>query len=260
MSISPIWGEDSLRHFSPWNSCWQYLAKFNTFFNVGSSCGSRRAGGPKKSSQGIVNWWLKTILQIIIPCKIVIELKKIFTDSCCLLTIGLLYYWSNTNQTIIYWLLHFLTFFSCSAFTWGKKYIHYRRPNAVYNVITRWKSVISRKMTPIIICHQNDNHHDHHWDETLRTIPVASESIRFYISTYSGRFTLIYSIIDIGALTFILGTNTSPLVLFFSTCIGCKPWATLSELSMDTSIKFPRYMKFSVSFIVLLTCRIEDII
>ena len=70
----------------------------------------------------------------------------------------------------------------------------------------------------------------------------------------------IYSIIDIGALTFILGTNTSPLVLFFSTCIGCKPWATLSELSMDTSIKFPRYMKFSVSFIVLLTCRIEDII
>ena len=191
MSISPIWGEDSLRHFSPWNSCWQYLAKFNTFFNVGSSCGSRRAGGPKKSSQGIVNWWLKTILQIIIPCKIVIELKKIFTDSCCLLTIGLLYYWSNTNQTIIYWLLHFLTFFSCSGFTWGKKYIHYRRPNAVYNVITRWKSVISRKMTPIIICHQNDNHHDHHWDETLRTIPVASESIRFYISTYSGRFTLL---------------------------------------------------------------------
>ena len=70
----------------------------------------------------------------------------------------------------------------------------------------------------------------------------------------------IYSIIDIGALAFILGTNTSPLVLFFSTCIGCKPWAALSELSMDTSIKFPRYMKFSVSFIVLLTCRIEDII
>ena len=102
-------------------------------------------------------------------------------------------YWSNTNQKIFYWLLHFLTFFSCSGFTWGKKYIHYRRPNAVYNVITRWKSVISRKMTPIIICHQNDNHHDHHWDETLRTIPVASESIRFYISTYSARFTLLYN-------------------------------------------------------------------
>ena len=60
MSISPIWGEDSLRHFSPWDSCWQYLANFKTSFNVGSSCGSRRAGGPNKSSQGIANSnWLK---------------------------------------------------------------------------------------------------------------------------------------------------------------------------------------------------------
>ena len=99
-------------------------------------------------------------------------------------------YWSNTNQTIIYWLLHFLIFFSCSSFTWGKKYIHYRRPIGVYNVITRWISVFSGIMTPIIICHQNDNDHDHQWDETLRMIPVASESIRFYISTYSAHYTL----------------------------------------------------------------------
>ena len=99
-------------------------------------------------------------------------------------------YWSNTNQTIIYWLLHFLIFFSCSSFTWGKKYIHYRRPIAVYNVITRWISVFSRIMTLIIICHQNDNDHDYQWDETLRTIPVASESIRFYMSTYSAHYIL----------------------------------------------------------------------
>ena len=101
-------------------------------------------------------------------------------------------YWSNTNQTIIYWLLHFLIFFSCSSFTWGKKYIHYRRPIAVYNVITRWISVFSGIMTLIIICHQNDNDHDHQWDETLRMIPVASESIRFYMSTYSAHYTLLY--------------------------------------------------------------------
>ena len=99
-------------------------------------------------------------------------------------------YWSNTNQTIIYWLLHFLIFFSCSSFTWGKKYIHYRRPIAVYNVITRWISVFSGIMTLIIICHQNDNDHDHQWDETLRMIPVASESIRFYMSTYSAHYIL----------------------------------------------------------------------
>ena len=47
-------------------------------------------------------------------------------------------------------------------------------------------------MTLIIICHQNDNDHHHHWDETLRTVPVASESIRFYMSTYSAHYTLIY--------------------------------------------------------------------
>ena len=46
-------------------------------------------------------------------------------------------------------------------------------------------------MTLIIICHQNDNDHHHHWDETLRTVPVASESIRFYMSTYSAHYTLI---------------------------------------------------------------------
>ena len=46
-------------------------------------------------------------------------------------------------------------------------------------------------MTLIIICHQNDNDHHHHWDETLRTVPVASESIRFYMSTYSGHYTLV---------------------------------------------------------------------
>ena len=45
-------------------------------------------------------------------------------------------------------------------------------------------------MTLIIICHQNDNDHHHHWDETLWTVPVASESIRFYMSTYSAHYTL----------------------------------------------------------------------
>ena len=46
-------------------------------------------------------------------------------------------------------------------------------------------------MTLIIICHQNDNDHHHHWDETLWTVPVASESIRFYMSTYSAHYTLV---------------------------------------------------------------------
>ena len=57
----------------------------------------------------------------------------------------------------------------------------------------RGPEVFARKKTPTINCHQNDNYHDHHWDETLRTVPVASESIRFYISTYSARFTLMFS-------------------------------------------------------------------
>ena len=57
----------------------------------------------------------------------------------------------------------------------------------------RGPEVFARKKTPTINCHQNDNYHDHHWDETLRTVPVASESIRFYISTYSARFTLMNS-------------------------------------------------------------------
>ena len=114
-------------------------------------------------------------------------------------------YWSNTNQTIIYWLLHFLTFFSCSGFTWGKKYIHYRRPIAVYNVITRWISVFSRIMTLIIICHQNDNDHDYQWDETLRTIPVASESIRFYMSTYSAHYILLCTQHTAPALNYLFG-------------------------------------------------------
>ena len=56
----------------------------------------------------------------------------------------------------------------------------------------RGPEVFARKKTPTINCHQNDNYHDHHWDETLRTVPVASESIRFYISTYSARFTLMH--------------------------------------------------------------------
>ena len=49
-------------------------------------------------------------------------------------------------------------------------------------------------MTLIIICHQNDNDHHHHWDETLWTVPVASESIRFYMSTYSAHYTLLHNI------------------------------------------------------------------
>ena len=140
-------------------------------------------------------------------------------------------YWSNTNQKIFYWLLHFLTFFSCSGFTWGKKYIHYRRPNAVYNVITRWKSVISRKMTPIIICHQNDNHHDHHWDETLRTIPVASESIRFYISTYSARFTLLCINIQFSIEEFYIQVQLSDCEECLTVCIYSLNGNILLEIS-----------------------------
>ena len=54
----------------------------------------------------------------------------------------------------------------------------------------RGPEVFDRKKTPPFIFHQNDNDHHHHWDETLRTVPVASESIRFYMSTYSAHYTL----------------------------------------------------------------------
>ena len=56
----------------------------------------------------------------------------------------------------------------------------------------RGPEVFARKKTPTINCHQNDNYHDHHWDETLRTVEFACESIRFYISTYREQFTLFY--------------------------------------------------------------------
>ena len=54
----------------------------------------------------------------------------------------------------------------------------------------RGPEVFARKKTPTINCHQNDNYHDHHWDETLRTVEFACESIRFYIFTYREQFTL----------------------------------------------------------------------
>ena len=56
----------------------------------------------------------------------------------------------------------------------------------------RGPEVFDRKKTPPFIFHQNDNDHHHHWDETLRTVPVASESIRFYMSTYSAHYTLMH--------------------------------------------------------------------
>ena len=58
----------------------------------------------------------------------------------------------------------------------------------------RGPEVFSGIMTLIIICHQNDNDHHHHWDETLWTVPVASESIRFYMSTYTAHYTLLIMI------------------------------------------------------------------
>ena len=54
----------------------------------------------------------------------------------------------------------------------------------------RGPEVFDRKKTPPFIFHQNDNDHHHHWDETLRTVEFACESIRFYISTYREQFTL----------------------------------------------------------------------
>ena len=58
----------------------------------------------------------------------------------------------------------------------------------------RGPEVFARKKTPTINCHQNDNYHDHHWDETLRTVEFACESIRFYISTYREQFTLLWNL------------------------------------------------------------------
>ena len=74
----------------------------------------------------------------------------------------------------------------------------------------RGPEVFARKKTPTINCHQNDNYHDHHWDETLRTVPVASESIRFYISTYSARFTLLVIPISPSKKFVLINTGNNP--------------------------------------------------
>ena len=76
----------------------------------------------------------------------------------------------------------------------------------------------------------------------------------YYIAVRHAVFDL-YTTIDIGALILIIGSNTNPLVFIFSTSLGAKPWAKVPELSMDKNIKFPKYMKFIVSFMVLVFFR-----
>ena len=91
-------------------------------------------------------------------------------------------------------------------------------------------------MTLIIICHQNDNDHHHHWDETLWTVPVASESIRFYMSTYSAHYTLLYIVY-----IYILPVLCVPLIDFItlhkvkcSSCIHSQMAVSLSQLGCLT--------------------------
>ena len=70
----------------------------------------------------------------------------------------------------------------------------------------------------------------------------------------------IYSIIDLGAMLVLPGTNITPIITIFSACMQSKAFAKVPELSMDTSIKFPKYKGLILSFVTLLNCRIVNII
>ena len=70
----------------------------------------------------------------------------------------------------------------------------------------------------------------------------------------------IYSIIDLGAMFVLPGSNITPMIPIFATCMQSKAVATLPELFMDTSLKFPKYKSLIFSYVTLMNCRIANII
>ena len=69
-----------------------------------------------------------------------------------------------------------------------------------------------------------------------------------------------YSIIDLGAMFVVPGTNITPMMTIFSACMLSQVFAQVPELSMDTSMKFPKYKSLIFSFVPLMICRIANII
>ena len=70
----------------------------------------------------------------------------------------------------------------------------------------------------------------------------------------------IYSIIDLGAMFVLPGSNITPMMTIFSACMQSQVFAKVPELSMDTSMKFPKYKSLILSFVPLMNCRIANII
>ena len=70
----------------------------------------------------------------------------------------------------------------------------------------------------------------------------------------------IYSIIDLGAMFVLPGSNITPMITIFAACMQCTAIAKLPELFMDTSIKFPKYKGLIFSFVTLMNFRIANII
>ena len=70
----------------------------------------------------------------------------------------------------------------------------------------------------------------------------------------------IYSIIDLGAMFVVPGFNITPMITIFSACMTSQAFAKVPELTMDTSIKFPKYKGLIFSCVTLLNCRIANII
>ena len=68
----------------------------------------------------------------------------------------------------------------------------------------------------------------------------------------------IYNDIDIFAMNFVLCSNFMPFPHFYMVCIASKALAAVPELSMNTSIMFPRKFKTSVLFVVQMNIREEE--
>ena len=117
--------------------------------------------------------------------------RKSVTAAVCWQWAGCNYIGPTQTRPAFYWLqLHMrrcdiLTEFRVCCSSVRMKQLQFLLSN------NRGPEVFWGIMTLIIICHQNDNDHHHHWDETLRTVEFACESIRFYISTYREQFTLV---------------------------------------------------------------------
>ena len=99
----------------------------------------------------------------------------------------------------------------------------------------------------------------------ILSLPFVVVSVYVFLNLdYYGQvvnaMTEIYSIIDLGAMFVLPGSNITPMMTIFCFCLLSQAFAKVPELSMDTSMKFPKYKSLIFSYIILMNSRIANII